>query len=297
MGTDFFFSDFLNYLESEKKYSSHTLTAYRNDLLQFSEYMLAHYEADHFRNIHAPMIRTYVAELMHTGMQARSINRKISSLKSFFKYNLQQGLIHENPMKKVVSPKTSKRLPVIMEQAKMDELLAEMPGDTDTFALWRNHVVLELLYGTGMRLSEAIGLKESDLRLESGTIKVLGKRNKERIIPITGGLADLLRTYLYMKQREGFLSEQLLLTDKGRPAYPKLIYSIVKNHLGTVSTMKKRSPHVLRHSYATHLLDNGAELNAIKELLGHSNLAATQVYTHNSIERLKEVYRKAHPKS
>ncbi len=297
MGTDFFFSDFLNYLESEKKYSSHTLTAYRNDLHQFADFVKSRYEVDQFPDIHAPMIRSYVAELMQGGMQARSINRKISSLKSFFKYTLQQGLIQENPMKKVVAPKTSKRLPVIVEQAKMEALLADMPTDSDSFTRWRDFLILELLYGTGMRLSEAIGLKESDLRLDSGTIKVLGKRNKERIIPITGGLAGLLRKYIIVKQREGFQSEQLLLTDKGHPAYPKLIYSIVKENLGTVSTMKKRSPHVLRHSYATHLLDNGAELNAIKELLGHSNLAATQVYTHNSIERLKEVYRKAHPKS
>lgn len=297
MGTDFFFSDFLNYLESEKKYSSHTLTAYRNDLHQFADFVKSRYEVDQFPDIHAPMIRSYVAELMQGGMQARSINRKISSLKSFFKYTLRQGLIQENPMKKVVSPKTSKRLPVIVEQAKMETLLADMPTESDSFTRWRDFLILELLYGTGMRLSEAIGLKESDLRLDSGTIKVLGKRNKERIIPITGGLAGLLRKYIIVKQREGFQSEQLLLTDKGHPAYPKLIYSIVKEHLGTVSTMKKRSPHVLRHSYATHLLDNGAELNAIKELLGHSNLAATQVYTHNSIERLKEVYRKAHPKS
>lgn len=297
MGTDFFFSDFLNYLASEKKYSSHTLTAYRNDLLQFAEFIKSQYEVEKCTDIHAPMIRSYVAELMQGGMQARSINRKISSLKSYFKYSLQQGLLQENPMKKVVSPKTSRRLPVIVEQAKMEVLLADMPGETDSFSSWRDFLVLELLYGTGIRLSEAIGLKESDLRLDSGTIKVLGKRNKERIIPITGGLAGLLRSYIIVKQREGFQSDQLLLTDKGLPAYPKLIYSIVKNHLGTVSTMKKRSPHVLRHSYATHLLDNGAELNAIKELLGHSNLAATQVYTHNSIERLKEVYRKAHPKS
>ncbi len=297
MGTDFFFSDFLNYLESEKKYSSHTLTAYRNDLHQFADFVKSRYEVDQFPDIHAPMIRSYVAELMQGGMQARSINRKISSLKSFFKYTLQQGLIQENPMKKVVAPKTSKRLPVVVEQAKMETLLADIPTDSDSYTRWRDFLILELLYGTGIRLSEAIGLKESDLRLDSGTIKVLGKRNKERIIPITGGLAGLLRKYIIVKQREGFQSEQLLLTDKGHPAYPKLIYSIVKEHLGTVSTMKKRSPHVLRHSYATHLLDNGAELNAIKELLGHSNLAATQVYTHNSIERLKEVYRKAHPKS
>jgi len=297
MGTDFFFIDFLNYLEREKKYSPHTLTAYRNDLGQFQDYLLRIYEIDDASSITAQMVRSFVADLMNDGIQSRSINRKISTLKSFFKFQIQQGLLQENPMKKVVSPKTPKRLPVFVEQAKMESLLAHKPEADDSFAYWRDYLVLELLYGTGIRLSESIGLKESDLNLTAGTIKVLGKRNKERIIPITSGLVSLLREYLNKKQREGFLAPELLLTNKGLPAYPKLIYSIVKSHLGTVSTLKKRSPHVLRHSYATHLLDNGAELNAIKELLGHSNLAATQVYTHNSIERLKEVYRKAHPKS
>jgi len=297
MGTDFFFIDFLNYLEREKKYSVHTLTAYRNDLIQFHDYLQRVYEENDARSISAQMVRSFIAELMNDGIQARSINRKISTLKSFFKYSIRQGRLQENPMKKVVSPKTPKRLPVFVEQAKMETLLAIHPESTDSFSVWRDYLVLELLYGTGMRLAESLGIKESDLNLSSGTIKVLGKRNKERIIPIASGLANLLKEYLQIKQREGFQAPELLLTNKGRPAYPKLIYSIVRAHLGTVSTLKKRSPHVLRHSYATHLLDNGAELNAIKELLGHSNLAATQVYTHNSIERLKEVYRKAHPKS
>ncbi len=297
MGTDFFFNDFLNYLEREKKYSPHTLTAYRNDLIQFQEFIQRIYEVEDAAGIKSQMVRSFIAELMNDGVQSRSINRKISTLKSFFKYSIQQGLLQENPMKKVVSPKTPKRLPVFVEQAKMESLLAERPDPSDSFAHWRDYLVIELLYGTGIRLAESIGLKESDLNLEAGTIKVLGKRNKERIIPIAKGLTALLRDYLHIKQREGFQAPELLLSNKGLPAYPKLIYSIVKSHLGTVSTLKKRSPHVLRHSYATHLLDNGAELNAIKELLGHSNLAATQVYTHNSIERLKEVYRKAHPKS
>jgi len=297
MGTDFFFNDFLNYLEREKKYSSHTLTAYRNDLTQFHTYIQRIYEIDDALGITAQMVRSFVADLMNDGIQSRSVNRKISTLKSFFKYSIQQGLLHENPMKKVVSPKTPKRLPVFVEQAKMESLLENKPEADDSFAQWRDYLVIELLYGTGIRLSESLGLKEGDLNLHSATIKVLGKRNKERIIPITNGLVALIREYLNKKQREGFIAPELLLTNKGLPAYPKLIYSIVKSHLGTVSTLKKRSPHILRHSYATHLLDNGAELNAIKELLGHSNLAATQVYTHNSIERLKEVYRKAHPKS
>lgn len=297
MGTDFFFSDFLYYLEREKKYSFHTLTAYRNDLLQFSTFLTENWQTDSSAGIEPAMVRSYVADMMDRGMEARSVNRKISTLKSFFKYSLREGHIGENPMKKVVSPKTPRRLPVFVEQGRMEELLSENLPEETSYAGWRDRVVLELLYGTGIRLSEAIGLKESDIRLGNRTIKVLGKRNKERIIPITGELADLLQSFLAIKQREGFTSEFLLLTEKGKQAYPKLIYEIVKRNLSLVSTLKKRSPHVLRHSYATHLLDNGAELNAIKELLGHSNLAATQVYTHNSIERLKEVYRKAHPKS
>ncbi|MDX5321341.1 MAG: tyrosine-type recombinase/integrase [Bacteroidota bacterium] len=297
MGTDFFFSDFLNYLERERKYSLHTLTAYRNDLHQFREFLLRVYEVDQAAAIQSSMVRSFIAEITLTGLSARSTNRKISSLKSFFRYALQNGILSENPMKKVVAPKVPKRLPVFVEQAKMATLLEHRPDLEDSFPLWRDYIVLELLYGTGIRLAEAIGLREKDLRLEAGTIKVLGKRNKERIIPIAPGLVEVLRTYLHVKQREGFTSDFVLLTNKGQAAYPKLIYTIVRDHLGTVSTLKKRSPHVLRHSYATHLLDNGAELNAIKELLGHSNLAATQVYTHNSIDRLKEVYRKAHPKS
>lgn len=297
MGTDFFFSDFLNYLEREKKYSQHTLTAYRNDLTQFRDYLLREYDTDSIQKINSAMIRSFIAELLNEGMQARSVNRKISSLKSLFRYHLRLGLLTENPMIKVVSPKAPKRLPVFVEQARMDDLLSLQPDASASFADWRDYVVMELLYGTGIRLSEAIGLKDSDLRLDSCTIKVLGKRNKERIVPITPALAGILRQYLNMKHGEGFADEHVLLTDKGKAAYPKLIYSIVRRQLSAVSTLKKRSPHVLRHSYATHLLDNGAELNAIKELLGHSNLAATQVYTHNSIDRLKEVYRKAHPKS
>ena len=220
MGTDFFFNDFLNYLEREKKYSSHTLTAYRNDLTQFHTYIQRIYEIDDALGITAQMVRSFVADLMNDGIQSRSVNRKISTLKSFFKYSIQQGLLHENPMKKVVSPKTPKRLPVFVEQAKMESLLVNKPEADDSFAQWRDYLVIELLYGTGIRLSESLGLKEGDLNLHSATIKVLGKRNKERIIPITNGLVALIREYLNKKQREGFIAPELLLTNKGLPAYP-----------------------------------------------------------------------------
>lgn len=297
MDTDFLFNDFLNYLAREKQYSKHTLTAYRKDLAQFWAYATEAYGISNIHDINSSIVRSFVAELMNEGLESRSVNRKISTLKSYFKFHLQQKGLIENPMKKVVSPKNPKRLPTFVDQGKMEDLLTQLSAESAVFSRLRDLLVIELLYGTGIRLSEAIGLKESDINLTSYQIKVLGKRNKERIIPITHNLAELIQLYIQEKKTGGFECEHLIVTDKGRMAYPKFIYTIVKQQLGTVSTLKKKSPHVLRHSYATHLLDNGAELNAIKELLGHSSLAATQVYTHNSIERLKEVYRKAHPKS
>ncbi len=297
MGTDFSFDTFLDHLQFEKKYSSHTCIAYRNDLSQFRAFTEDQFDVHSWTAVKATMVRSFIAELMDSGLNPRSINRKISSLKSFYRFAIRQGLVQENPMPKVTAPKVSKRLPVYLEQEPMELLLNELQDGITDFPSLRDAVILELLYGTGMRLSEAIGLSDADINFAASTIKVLGKRNKERIIPVSRELIQLLQQYISIKQKHGFTAEHLLLTDKGRPAYPRLIYSIVNRNLSKVSTLKKKSPHVLRHSYATHLLDRGADLNAIKELLGHSNLAATQVYTHNSIERLKEVYKQAHPKS
>ncbi len=297
MGTDFFFSGFLTYLHREKNYSSHTLEAYRNDLTQFSDFLHSEFDLQEISQVKATHIRSFIAQLMDNGISARSVNRKLSALQSYFKYAIRREELEVNPMKKIQGPKTAKRLPVYMEKDSMQVLLDELQEPEGAWPAIRDRVVLELLYGTGMRLSEALHLKHSDIHFEQNTLKVLGKRNKERLIPVHHDLIDLLRQYIQQKNELGFTEDLLLVRDKGQAAYPKLIYTIVKRNLAMVSTQKKRSPHVLRHSYATHLLDNGADLNAIKELLGHSNLAATQVYTHNSIERLKEVYKQAHPKS
>lgn len=295
MGTDFFFTDYLNFLAREKKYSPHTLLAYENDLSQWACYFEKAYEISDPDKVTLSMVRSFIAEQIQAGMEPRSVNRKISALRSFFKFALRQGKVRQNPLRLIHGPKASKRLPVYVEKSQMEKLLsAEI---TPEFSSYRDHLILELLYGTGIRLSEALQLKEQDIDLNQGHLKVLGKRNKERIVPITHHLGKLIRNYLDKKSEQGFQAPVLLVSDKGLPMYPRLVYQIVNKNLSEVSTLQKKSPHVLRHTYATHLLDNGAELNAIKELLGHSSLAATQVYTHNSIERLKEVYKQAHPKS
>jgi integrase/recombinase XerC len=295
MDTEILF--FIEYLAVEKKYSQHTIAAYQNDLDQFAQYVTNHYGAVEVTVITHQQIRSWLAQLLSEGVKATSVNRKISSLKSFFKYLKKTGKAEGNPMAKVQSPKKPKQLPVFVEKGKMEVLTENiLPEDGDGFVALRNRLVVEMLYGTGMRLSELINLKETDVDFYGQTLKVLGKRNKERIIPISKPLIEIVEKYLAVKAEN---SEKCLylLCNKGDKMYPGLVYKIVKGNLSLVTTVKKRSPHVLRHTFATHLLENGADLNAIKELLGHANLAATQVYTHNSIERLKEVHKKSHPKS
>ncbi|HYG15643.1 MAG TPA: tyrosine-type recombinase/integrase [Bacteroidia bacterium] len=295
MDTEILF--FTEYLAVEKKYSYHTLTAYQNDLDQFSQYLTENYGTISVSDISHGHVRSWLASLLGNEVKATSVNRKISSLKSFFKYLRKNGRITGDPMLKVQAPKKPKQLPVFVEKSKMEVLTERiLPEDADSFEGLRNRVIIELLYGTGMRLSELINLKESDTDTANHTVKVLGKRNKERIIPMPPTLSKLVENYLAEKQKETDKS-LYLFGNKGNKLYPRLVYNIVKGNLGLVTTVKKRSPHVLRHSYATHLLENGADLNAIKELLGHSSLAATQVYTHNTIDRLKDIHKKSHPKS
>lgn len=287
---------FIEYLTVEKKYSAHTIAAYKTDLEQFQAYILENYDDELVANINHQQIRSWLAQLLADNVKATSVNRKISSLKSFFKHLQRLGKIKASPMAKVQAPKKPKQLPVFVEKNKL-EVLTEiiLPEDGDDILSLRNRLVVELLYGTGMRLSELINLKEDDVDFHSSTLKVLGKRNKERIIPIAAPLLQLIENYMN-KKLENSDKNVYLLSNKGKKMYPKLVYTIVKSNLSLVTTLKKRSPHVLRHSFATHLLENGADLNAIKELLGHANLAATQVYTHNTIERLKEVHKNSHPK-
>lgn len=291
---------FIDYIQFEKRYSPHTVNAYRNDLEQFFAWAAVNYEIWNAGEVTGVMIRSWIVTLMEERLASRSVNRKITTLKSFFRYLIKEGLVGSNPMKRVVAPKNPKRLPSFIEQEKLGALL-DSRVEGEPFPLFRDRMVLELLYATGMRISELTGLDETDIDFRGLQMKVTGKRNKQRLIPFSSKLSDLLKRYLELKK--SFLSPErsytgrLLVTDLGRPVYPKFIYRIVTRSLQEVTTLDKKSPHVLRHTFATHMLNNGAELNAVKELLGHASLAATQVYTHNTIEKLKKVYQQAHPKA
>lgn len=288
---------FLDYIKFEKRYSEHTFRAYADDLTSFFSFVHAQFEVDQPGQIIPGMIRTWMASLTLQKVQPRSINRKISSLKSFFRYCLVQGEITANPTKTIQVLKTKKRLPSYVEQDQMETLLKETIFPDD-FSGRGDHLILSLLYHTGIRVSELVGLKSSQIDYSRSQLKVLGKGNKERIIPLNGEL--LTRIKAYAQEKNNLFPEanfsNLLLTLRQKPPTARQVYDIVKKYLSLVTTADKKSPHVLRHSFATHLTGNGAELNAVKELLGHSSLAATQVYTHNNIERLRDIHKKAHPK-
>jgi integrase/recombinase XerC len=287
---------FVQYLRYEKRFSEHTITAYSGDLSQFLDYCSHKYDVTMLPQVSSTLIRSWIAESMEEGMGPRSIGRKISTLKSFYRYLLRRQLVSADPMLKIQSPKVPKKLPVFVERDKMDQLLDNVDFGSD-FEGIRNRLILELFYGTGMRLSELIGLQDMDVDLYSSQLKVLGKRNKERVIPFNAELGTRIAEYREEKEKLGIRSLYLLTNKKGEKLYEKLVYGIVKSYLSQVTTVSKRSPHVLRHTFATHMLNNGAELNAIKEILGHASLAATQVYTHNTVEKLKSIHKQAHPKA
>jgi integrase/recombinase XerC len=287
---------FLKYLEFEKRFSPHTLTAYRGDLAQFEEFLFKTYEISSFAGVNAQHIRSWMVQLMQDRISTRSINRKLSSLKSFFKFLKKRGQLEKNPMSKIIAPKSGKRLPVFVNKDQI-EMLFEQVDFGEGFEGLRDKTIMELLYATGIRRSELMALELKDIYFESSLIKVLGKGNKERLIPMSMKIEKVLKTYLSERKDLFPNPKALFLTNKGQVLYPKMIYNLVKKYLSVVTTLDQRSPHVMRHSFATHLSDNGADLNAIKDLLGHSSLAATQVYTHNSIEKLKKVYEQAHPKA
>lgn len=287
---------FLDYLKFEKRYSRHTIIAYQNDLEQFFAYLSSQFEAPTLQEITAGMIRSWLAELKEDEITAKSINRKISSLKSFFKYQLKTGAVAKTPMTTVVAPKIAKRLPAFVQEQQLDTLFNHV-AFSDDWAGRTERLVLELFYATGMRLSELIQLKVTQLDPAYSQIKVLGKGNKERIVPVATTLMQQLKQYVEEKPAEHAGTPHVFITTKGKPLQPRAVYQFVKDKLSLVTTTQKKSPHILRHSFATHLMNNGADLNAVKELLGHSSLAATQVYTHNTIEKLKEVFKKAHPKA
>ncbi len=294
-----FLERFIQYIKFEKRYSPHTVSAYQSDLDQFFTFLnYPDQTVSHPKEISYQHIRNWMVHLMN-GMTARSVNRKIATLRKYFKFLLREGLITDNPTSKLQSPKNLKHLPVVVEDAKLSAMLNDGDVFSDDFEGMRDKLIIETLFGTGIRLAELVTLKEQDINTYEGTIKVLGKRNKERIIPVNHELRLLLEKYLDLKKNQNFHNNSitLIVTNKGADVYPKFIYLVVQKYLSYISTQNKKSPHVLRHTFATSLLNRGADLNAIKELLGHANLSATQVYTHNSVERLKSIYKQAHPKA
>lgn len=289
---------FLEYLKFEKRYSQHTIISYQTDLEQFFTFLISQYDSPALSAITASFVRSWLAEMRSESITAKSLNRKISSLKSFFKYLMKTDLIKQSPMTTIITPKVGKRLPSFVTQNDMNTLqqYVEFP---DTWKGLTDKLLLDLLYATGMRLSELINLKERHVDISNCQVKVLGKGNKERIIPVSKDIINQLGSYIIKKKEimPEIVSNEFFVNEKGKPLYPKYVYNVVKTNLSLVTTLKKKSPHVLRHTFATHLTNNGADLNAVKELLGHSSLAATQIYTHNTIDKLKDIYKKAHPKA
>jgi len=288
--------DFLNYLRFEKRYSRHTLLSYETDVAQFFSFLISQFDAPVVNKISAAMIRSWMAELKGDDISSKSINRKVSTLKSFFRFMIKQGVVQQTPLSTIVTPKVNKRLPAFVEEKDIHTLFNYVEFAND----WKgrtSRLILLVFYNTGMRLSELIGLKENQVDVSYGQLKVLGKGNKERIIPLQTEIIKELQSYIMDKPVRLVGIDTVFINEKGKSLYPKYVYTLVKENLAKVTTLQKKSPHILRHSFATHLTNNGADLNAVKELLGHSSLAATQVYTHNSIERLKEAYKKAHPKA
>jgi len=289
---------FIDYLKFEKHYSAHTIRSYQDDLVQFFDYIALQFGEQSLKAITPVLIRSWLASLKDEELSSRSINRKISTLKSFFKYQMRCGEVEQSPMIAITSPRVSKRLPVYVEQQDVAALFGDI-SFPDSWEGWTDRLLLAVFYHTGVRLSELLHLQERQVDKGNRNIKVLGKGNKERVIPVGPVLMEGIEEYCRKKRAEFEKPDvQYLFVGKsGKKLYAKYVYRVVKKYLSQVTTVDKKSPHVLRHSFATHLMNEGAELNSVKELLGHSSLAATQVYTHNTIEKLKDVYKKAHPKA
>lgn len=289
---------FFKYLQYEKRYSPHTLTSYHTDLGQFAQYLQQVYDIKDAAEADHTIIRSWILTLVQNNIQPRSINRKIACLRSYFRFLLAQQRIVVNPMLRIKAPKASKKLPAFVLEEPFNTLLDSFTFE-DNFEGQRERLILEFLYGTGIRLAELLGVEHTDIDHRSKVVRVLGKGNKERIVPLNDSLLNSIVAYEAQKKQyfTDNNSVKLLVTNKARPLYPKFVYRVVKKYISLITTSEHNSPHVLRHSFATHLLNKGADLNAIKDLLGHASLAATQVYTHNSIEKLKSVFEKAHPKA
>ncbi len=290
-------NEFLQYLQYEKNYSSHTVLSYHTDLQQFCDFLQISPDQFNPRKITSQDIQKWVLSLMSDKNTARTLSRKISTLKSFWRYLLKQGLTNNNPTLKIILPKTKKPLPAFFKESEMNVVL-DNTFTPESFEPVRNQLILELLYLTGIRLSELINIEDKDIDFKSGNVKVTGKRNKQRIIPIQTTLCEDIERYIDIRNSTVEpLTTNLFVRGNGKKMYPKAVYNIVHNAMSQVSSLQKRSPHVLRHTFATSLLNNGADINALKELLGHSSLAATQVYTHTSFEELYNIYKHAHPRA
>ncbi len=289
---------FLKHLKIEKRYSLHTIRSYQTDLDQFFSWLSENDIPIAPGEITSHQVRAWVVNLIDNGITPVSVHRKISCLRVFFRYLRKEGIVNHDPLEKVVLPKRKKNLPVFIGEEELDALLDDYNFGND-FAGIRNRTIIEMLYLTGMRRSELIGLSDRDVDLREGTVKVTGKRNKQRIIPLTKDFTARLEEYVNVrKDYAGNESENwFFITDKGNKLYDKYVYNVVKRYLTMVTTIEKKSPHILRHSFATHMLNRGAGLNAIKEFLGHANLSATQIYTHNTFEKLRKIYKQAHPRA
>ena len=287
---------FIDYLTFEKKYSEHTIIAYRKDLNTFRNFCIEEYGSQALLTIHYSQIRSWIVQLVDSGITNRSVNRKVSSLKSFYKFLQKTKQIEDTPLRKHLSLKVSKRVQVPFSQKEISSVIGNLEK-TDDFKSMRNKLIVELFYSTGIRRNELIEIKINDVDFSNGTLKVLGKRNKERYIPLITIVQDSIKSYLLERMKLDTVDEYLFLTNAQKKMYPVLVYRIINDYFSRVSSKVKKSPHVLRHSFATHLLNEGADLNSVKELLGHASLASTQVYTHSSLGKIKEVYNQAHPRS
>ena len=287
---------FIEYLSFEKKYSSHTIRAYHDDLNSFQTFCEITFDNEKLGDVNYSQIRSWIVKMVNENISNRTVNRKISSLKSFYKFLVKTKQIKESPLLRHQALKISKRVQVPFSEKEINEVIDNL-NEFDDFESVRNKLIVELLYSTGMRRAELMEIKQSSINFTNSTLKVLGKRNKERYIPLLNSVQQTLKTYLDLRKEIISDSENLLITIKGNKIYPTLVYRIINDYFSAVSSKVKKSPHVIRHSFATHLLNEGADLNSVKELLGHSSLASTQVYTHSSLNELKKVYNQAHPRS
>ncbi len=287
---------FLQYIRTEKRYSRHTVTSYKNDLDQFFEWLGVNAPDLAPEGVTSGEVRAWMISLIERGCVTGTVHRKMSALRAFFRYMRKHGMSSTDPMSGVKLPKKAKQLPVFVAEEALDRLLDDYQFG-DNFSGVRDRTIIEFLYLTGMRRSELISLRDEDVDLSSGQVRVTGKRNKQRVIPLVGSFIKSLEVYLESRSKAGHAGDWFFVTEKGNKMYDKGVYNIVKRYLSMVTTVEKKSPHVLRHTFATHMLNHGADLNSIKELLGHASLSATQVYTHNTFEQLKKVYKQAHPRA